>query len=64
MSVDLRFLGFSRLECFLWGGVQYTGGIDQAGVGVQLETKSWEVERLDVKVSLGGDWLVGESRQR
>lgn len=63
MSVDLRLLRLSGLERFLRRWVQYASGVDQAGVGVQLKTKAWKVESLDVEISLGGNWLVGEAAQ-
>ena len=63
MSVDFRLLRLSRLECFLWRRVQNASGVDQAGVGVQLKTKAWKVESLDVEISLCGNWLVGEAAQ-
>ena len=49
MPIDLyRFLLFGRLQSLLWRRVQDTGGIDQAGMWVQLKPKAGSVEILDV----------------
>ena len=58
-DVDCLLL-LSRLQSFLWRGVEDPCSVDEAGVGVQLKTETGEVEVLDVEVALGGDGLVGE----
>ena len=57
-------LGLSRLQSLLRCGVENAGGIDQAGVGVKLQTETWEVKSLDVKIALERDGLVGKSTPR